>query len=496
MKNVKRILTLLVVLAMVFTCVIALAACQPEEEDPNKKPPVGGDGGDSDIPTVDGKVTLYLTAEFGETPAEYVSIFFAGGANGWYDGTKGDAMNVSALTRLGETDTYYIQIALDNTADKWNEYKVGLGYNDKSPLPSDKWGMQGYGYTSDEAPSGLDNNTFKWDGSAKTVDLGTHHFNKAVPAPERANFTLAVRFSEPLGENAEVYFMGAFTNPGWNATAGKATLNEDRTVATLALTQVVIASYEYKVVVCEDATQIDPEHKNDADGNLDVWNALYKTDYKSEDGKPVRAFVEVNVGGENLSVLFTRLNRNATVYLAGTTAADADDPVAIDLSTAVVSEHQNSGVGDGTYDRKIDINATAAKNTVQFQIKFASAVAENLHVYLVGDFNTWEAVEMQANEDRTVFTVSIEMLAKDTASLLAGANNSRPDGKCQYKVIVSANDFSWEDTTRIDIGCSGDSDGGSTVLVQQGAKNFGQSGFTADGVNKLFDDATITLPAA
>ena len=92
MKNVKRILTLLVVLAMVFGCLFAIAACKPDEEDPNKKPPVGGDT--TDIPTADGKVTLYLTAEFGETPAEYVSIFYCGGANGWIDGASkpGDVM--------------------------------------------------------------------------------------------------------------------------------------------------------------------------------------------------------------------------------------------------------------------------------------------------------------------------------------------------------------------------------------------------------------------
>lgn len=400
MKNVKRILTLLVVLAMVFGCLFAIAACKPDEEDPNKKPPVDGDT--TDIPTADGKVTLYLTAEFGETPADYVSIFYAGGANGWYDGTKGDAMNVSVMTRLGETSTYYIQIALDSSADKYNEYKVGLGYNDKSPLPADKWGMQAYGYTSDEAPSGLDNNKFEWDGSAKTVDLGTHHFNKAVPAPERANFKLAVRFSEPLGENAEVYFMGAFTNPGWNAAAGKATISEDRTMATLDLTQVVIASYEYKVVVCEDVTQIDPEHKTDADGNIDVWNALYKTDYKSEGGKPVKAFIEINAGGDNLSVLFTRLNRNATVYLAGTTAAAADEPVAIDLGEAVVSEHKNGGVADGTYDRKIDTIKTVE---VTFEVKFASKL-EGYKVYLAGGMTSWGdgALEL-TSEDGITWTV-------------------------------------------------------------------------------------------
>ena len=176
MKNVKRILTLLVVLAMVFGCLFAIAACKPDEEDPNKKPPVGGDT--TDIPTADGKVTLYLTAEFGETPAEYVSIFYCGGANGWIDGASkpGDVMGVSAMTRLGTTNTYYIQVALDTTASQYNEYKVGFGYNDKSPLPKDKWGMQNYGYCSDECPTDMTNVTFEWDGSgtqpAGTVTVG------------------------------------------------------------------------------------------------------------------------------------------------------------------------------------------------------------------------------------------------------------------------------------------------------------------------------------
>ncbi len=427
MKNVKRILTLLVVLAMVFGCLFAIAACKPDEDE-DKEP----SGGDSDVPTVDGKVTLYLTAEFGEEPAEYVSIFFCGGANGWLDGTKGgEVMTDSVMTRLGTTNTYYIQVALDSSASQYNEYKVGLGYNDKSPLPKDKWGMQGYGYTSDECPGGMDNLSFEYDGSAKTVNLGTHHFNKAVPAPERANFTVAVRFSKPLGENAEVYFMGAFTNPGWNATAGKATLNEDRTVATLALNQIVIASYEYKILVCEDVTQIDPEHKNDADGNFDAWNALYKTDYRNEDGKPVRAFVEVNAGGGNLSVLFTRLNKNATVYLAGTTAEkDVDDPVALDLSEVVVSEHKNDGKADGTYDRKIDTVKTVE---VTFELKFAAKL-EGYNVYLAGGMTGWQDGRLQlTSTDKITWTVKAtidkKLLGKDVEFKVILNKKELPVGK-------------------------------------------------------------------
>ena len=422
MKNVKRILTLLVVLAMVFVGAVALVACKPEDDN--------GGGGNGDIPTTDGKVTLYLTAEFGATPADYVSIFYAGGANGWYDGTAGDAMGQSAMTRLGETNTYYIQVALDASANQYNQYKVGLGYNDKSPLPSNKWGMQGYSYVSDEAPSGLDNNTFEWDGSAKTVNLGTHHFNKAVPAPERANFTLAVRFTEALGEHAEVYFMGAFTEPGWNTTAGKATLSADRKEATLALTDVVIASYEYKVVVCEDVTQIDPEHKNDADGNFTVWDSLYKTSYKSENDKPVRAFIEFNAGGKNMELTLTRLNKNAKVYIAGTTAANADDPVALDLDEVVVSEHKNDGKADGTYDRKIDTVKTVE---VTFELKFAAKL-EGYNVYLAGGMTGWQDGRLQlTSTDKITWTVKAtidkKLLGKDVEFKVILNKKELPVGK-------------------------------------------------------------------
>ena len=98
----------------------------------------------------------------------------------------------------------------------------------------------------------------------------------------------------------------------------------------------------------------------------------------------------------------------------------------------------------------------------------------------------WKA----ASADRKTFTLTIDILNKDLDTVLLAK-----DG-VQYKVVISANEFSWTDETRIDIGCAGDADGGSEVLVQQGAKNFGQKFTSAEGTLVLFDGKEVTLPAA
>ena len=437
MKNVKRILTLLVVLAMVFTCVIALAACQPEDptkdpsKDPSKDP--GTTPPSTDVPVADGKVTLYWTYK-GTLPS-YGSIWFTGGMTNGFKQRPSEG--VLEGQKIEGTDVYYVQTALDQSVNQWNEYALVIGYNASSGLPDGKLGVEWQDSLKSDYcrtfpyPS---NATFEWDGKATSINLGEHTWKEAnLPEPEEVeSVELKITFAKPLGENAQVRIMGVFND--WDTTDGAiATANNDRTVYSITLTDILCTGYDYKVLVCEDATHIKTAdfpatddaaaHKGfaDAEGNeVNVWDALYETSYMSKDvdgtAYPVRAFVEINSNGDDMTVNIDKMFEGSYIDLANTVSETIEGTQVkkgIDLSLAVTQEHKSDDVWDGkTFDRKLDQDASEPTVAVTFTITFTTAV-EGKFVYLAGDMEGWKGTLMTASADNKTFSVTIEIKEKD-----------------------------------------------------------------------------------
>lgn len=450
MKNLKRILTLLVVLAMVFTCAFALVACDPETPDQGGSGggQGGGGSGSSDIPTVDGKVTLYWTYK-GTLPS-YGSIWYTGGMiNGF---KQRPSEGVLEGQKIEGTDTYYVQLALDQSVNQWNEYALVWGYNASSGLPDSKQGVEwndalksdqcrAYAYPS--------NASFEWDGTAKTINLGEHTWEGVTLAqPEEAEeVELKVTFKEALGANAEVRICGGFNNWGNDGREADtiATANEDRTVYSITLENILCTSYEYKILVCEDTTQINTELK-DADGNaLGVWDALYKTSYKKQEESgndyPVKAYIEINQGGGNMSVSIDKMFDGSYIDLAGTfseTIEGTQEKTGLDLSEVVVSKHLVDGEWDNaTFDRKLDLVKTTE---ITVSIKFASALAEGIHVWVVGGFGAsgWSNFEF-TSQDRITWTATVTVDKANLGKAISFLITLTPDAEFDYENKIGAN---------------------------------------------------------
>ena len=428
MKNTKRIVAVLVALIMVVTCVFALAACKehkceskcPEcQKCTNKdckeeacKDKCPGHSSPAEVPVAEGKVTLYITAVFAEALPAYATVYYAGGATGW--ATQGNA-----LTHLEGTDIWYIQLALDSSVSQYNEYKVGLGYNATAGVGEEKQGMDAYAYTSTEAPSGLENNKFTWDGTAKKVDLGTHHFDKQIPAPEKIkNVELRVTFKEALGENADVIIGGAFN--GWDWT-NQATPVEGtgRKTWSIKLNEIIIADYQYLILVCPDTTMITEETKNDG-----VWGAMFDpekiadfvpqalAEEAEEEGEEEEAELKVHAYIKIYNVLNTSAGGNL-IY----SASRRDDNNHVDLfmhegeiepldlmGDMVPTEDMENGVSKGTYTLLLD---TSKPIDVNFTVAFTTALPTWQYVYLAGSMEGWHGTLMTASSDRKTFTATI-----------------------------------------------------------------------------------------
>lgn len=487
MKSVKRILTLLVVLAMVFVGAVALVACKPDDKN--------GDN-PGDIPTEDGKVTLYWTVENTTELTNITSYYLCGTPNGW---TEGDA--TYELKQVAGTKTFYT--FMDPTLATGAEYKVLIGYNSNSPVDASNqgpfWSNEGYGKTW--AAGGANSKVPDFAADAKTVDCGTIEFDGCLgePIPVK-NFDVRVSFPKgQLGENAVVFIMGHFSSWANKVSDTKIKAVRETSVTTLDTWKIHVDQMyakeeaEYLVVVFPEGlsgiTPVVDDDKSPNNGqplpsadiaNATVWNYF---NAKNSGG------IKICDNDDNAKTAITAVYENDYVDIANT-VSEGTHPKAVDLDWKVENTKENE---DKTVENLGNYNLdmySREKTSVTFQVKFSAPVAANLHVYLAGMMEGWTGTEMTASADRKTFTVTVEITNKDLDTNLLAT-----DG-IQYKVVVSANAFSWDDNTRIDIGCEGDSDGGSTVLVQQGAKNFGQKFTSAEGTLELFGGAEITLLAA
>lgn len=468
MKNTKKLFAMLVVLAMVVTSVFVLVACT-QHECTNKceicgkcldaecteaackdkcegheshtcqskceicgkctnatctedacKGKCEGHQGSANVPVEAGKVTLYFKSSV-EIPA-YGTIYLTGGYTGW-----ATSATILEMKNVSGSDIWYVMIdkaalAATMSNDQWNEYALTLGYNAASNLPVDEnkvginWSLKSDECAAYPYPS---NASFEWDGSADTIDLGTHTWSTALDEPmELKETTLRVTFTEVLGENASVLFMGGFN--GWAADAAVATQSEDGYSWTLKFTNILCTSYEYKILVCKDTSLIDP-----ASGS-DVWSQTLV-----ETSEP--AYIEINSQGGNIMLSLVEGDEYAYVDLAGTSPEEDFmgthyDRVGIDLNTA-----------DGS---KIDIFASTAATAV-FTITFTSAIPEGVNVYLAGGMEGWTGTLM-STEDGLTYTLELQVAP----------------GEYEFKVVVIEGGFSWEGGVEI---CDGGSNAKVTV---------------------------------
>ena len=478
MKNMKKIVAVLVVMVMVLASVFALAACDKHEcqskcpecqkctnkdckEEACKDKCEGHGGSNAEVPVTAGKVTLYLTAVFAEALPTYATIYYAGGATGW-------ATTGNALTHLEGTDIWYIQLALDSTVGQYNEYKVGLGYNATAGVGEDKQGMDAYAYVSAEAPSGLDNNKFEWDGTSQKVDLGTHHFNTQIPAPEKIkNVQLCVTFTESLGEHADVVIGGAFNGWNWD-THATPVAGTDRKTWSITLSEIIIADYQYLILVCPDTTMISEETKEDG-----VWGAMFDSekiagmipDYQAEDEgaeggeedalPQVHAYIKIyNVlntsAGGNLIYSASRRDNGNRVDLF----MDKGEVEPLDLLGDMVpvedtnwDAEKEENVPAGTYTLMLD---TSKPVDITFTVEFETALAAGYHVWLAGQMTDWQdnAAEFTST-DRIHWSVTIPMSATELGK------------EKQFKVtITSSETFAWANEQVGD----GETEGGNAVV--------------------------------
>ena len=432
MKNTKKLVAVLVALVMVVSCVFALVACDKHvceskcetcgkctnkdcQEDACKDKCEGHQAPAPEVPVTAGKVTLYLEAVFAEALPSYATIYYAGGATGW-------AKQGNALTNLEGTNIWYIQLALDSTVGQYNEYKVGLGYNATAGVGEDKQGMDAYAYVSTEAPSGLDNNKFEWDGTAQKVSLGTHHFDKQIPPAEKIkDVELRVTFKEALGPNADVIIGGAFNGWDWDTHA---TPDATRKVWSITLDEIIIADYQYLILVCPDTTWISEETKEE-----DAWGAMFDeakiANYVSAffpDGAPdgykgTHAYFKIynvlnkDVGG-NLIYSAGRLdNENVVDLFMDKGVAEPLDilgfgnehgPVAVEDTKW--DEEQQKNVPAGTYTLLLD---TSKPIEAAFTVTFTTALPTWQFVYLAGGMEGWHGTLMTASADRKTFTATV-----------------------------------------------------------------------------------------
>ncbi len=380
----KKILAILLSVVLVLGAVAVLAACKPDGPTPGE------------VPTEEGKVTFYCTIEGYEVP-EYASPFLQGpytSGGKWQPGEE--------MKNVEGTNIWYAIIDItpeellanynDETKDegKWSNYMVDLGYNAKSGLPEDKQGERGSYLKSDEtaAPGGTDNPSYEYTGG-NTVNLGTQHFTlNPIAPPVRISTDATVQFTEALGANAEVQIRGGFNNWGNDGVEAKATPGADRKTWSLHLDGLIVSSYEFKVLVCTDTTQIkQDEHKDDA------WNATL------EDGK-TKAYIEVNYGGGNINYAFKNRDNGSPAYILG-------DAV-LDLSTAVEKPNDDNTV----INRQIDLQDSIE---ITFSVSFKEALPDGYTVWIGGngpfggsDWNK-ELFPQMTSTDRKTWTVTLNV---------------------------------------------------------------------------------------
>lgn len=436
----KKLKVLAMMLAMVLClCVAAFVGCDNEEKKPDPGPTPGGQT--TDVPVADGKVTFYFTmAESSVAVPEYGAVFYAGGLTGW--GTT----DAPAFTKLEGKNVYYVQLEVDNTKTQWDEYSLTLGYSKASGLPADKQGID-WAKKSEEcnAIPYPDNLKFEWTEGTKTVNLGTHTFTSELSAPETVSkVELRVTFSEPLKAIYEVYFMGGFN--GWDSAKAKATANDDRTVYSLELTDVLCTDYEYKILVMDTGEGV--VTKGEDGGDLGVWDQYYAdpTAVGAPEGSKVMARIEVSAGGSNLATKIIKRDQNSYIDLADTVSvAVPSDNIAVkglNINNAVAVEGKNDdGTGNGVYTKILSLAGTKT-----LKVEFATALPEGVIVFCPGSLIAWsgDGTQMTISSDRKSATLVAEILPKDYEfKLVFFVNEAAYDGNVWAGTEYNNNGGNW-----------------------------------------------------
>ena len=422
----KRLLAILLALVLCFSAfaLIACNNCEHDfvngectkcgEKDPNYKP-----GGDADVPVADGKVTIYFTmADDSVALPEYASVFYAGGLTGWAEHGE----EVPEFKNVEGTKLYYIQIAYDATKEQATEYSLTLGYNSKSGLPADKCGID-WNKKSDLCATfeyGT-NATFTYTEGATKIDLGTHKFSTAIGAPETADeVELRVTFSEALPETAEVYFMGGFA--GWDAAKGKATANEDRTVYTLKLEDILCTDYDYKILVVKDKSlAVTTEGEGDDAKELGIWDwNIAEPEFPEgvgDEESVMRAYIEIGAeDGGNIKMSIMKSDDGSYIDMAGTiseTNADREEvKTGLNLAQVELVEGKEGETPNNIFTYKYQ--AKLPQKTLV--VNFATALPETAEMYIFGTVNDWNAsfeagkAKMTIAEDRKSASITLSVL--------------------------------------------------------------------------------------
>lgn len=377
----------------------------------------------ADVPVAEGKVTIYFEmAEDSVTLPSHTSVFFAGSQTNW-------ATSVAApeFKKVEGKNLYYIQIEYDEAVEKGTEYALVLGFNKSSGLPDDKCGLMwdNDDYKSDtckEFAYGT-NATFEYKAGAKTISLGTHKFSTARPDPVRIDTELRITFSKALGANAEVYFMGGFND--WTVSKAKATANADRTVYSLALTDVLCSNYEYKILVVRDKTAATTtKTENETTTELGIWDwnettPTFPAGVTHNETSVIRAYVEIGAAdGADLALAIVESDNDSYVDLLETISednADRDEHKTglnlnqIDLVEGKDKQQNPNNVFTWKYQQQLP-----EKTLV---VEFDAAIPATTDLYIMGEFNGWGKTvagsKMTVAADRKSASYAVEIAPGD-----------------------------------------------------------------------------------
>ena len=446
MKNTKKLVAIFVALVMVVACVFALVACDSHKceskcpdcgkclnkdcEEKACKDKCEGHGPSEEIPTEEGKVTLYWKVVNTVELTDITSYFLCGTPNSWTEGNTD-----YEFKRIGSSDVYYVY--MDPTTATGAEYKVLIGYNSKSPVSeADQgpfWANESYGKTWS---AGGGNSTVP-EFTGNTVDCGTIEFDGCLgdPVPV-SNFDVKVSFVKgQLNANSLVYILGGFT--GWdhnmpNDTKIKAVKDTDTDNSSeLDVYKIhVDAMYAnekapYVVVVfvngIDSITPVDGEGNTVEAEKATVWNYL-----ETPNSGAIKICASNN---QNATIAVTNMYEGNYMDIANTISTGSKAR-GLDLTKKVENKKDDQGLG--YYN--LDIITVLPPVQVTFKVEFTEALASDLIVYLAGENMeglAWgdTTLKFTADAERKVFTLEV------TAPLGVTIN---------CKVVVCGTSWSWD----------------------------------------------------
>ena len=453
----KKLLVILLALVLCFALVAAVA-CKPDEDDP--KP---GPGPSGDIPTEEGKVTLYWKVINSTELTDITSYFLCGTPNGWSEGNTD-----YELKQLDDTDTYYVFMDADTATGA--EYKVVIGYNSNSPLDKAQmgpfWANEGYG-SKTWAPGGENSKVPEFTGN--TVDCGTIEFDGCLGDPiPVTNFDVKVSFIKGQLDTAkaEVYIMGHFSS--WankpNDAKIKAVLDTSKdNDKNLDVYKIHVAEMfakeeaEYLVLVFPNGIG-DP-----IEGDVDIWAYFNR---EGSEAIKICDFSKVKDDGShgNAVVAVDAMYKDDYMEIGNTLS---EEGVGIDLTKKVETVLKDKEGKETGSIYELDVTAHLSKIEVTLKVTFSSAIAEGLNVYIAG-----EGMEGLAWGDSTLKLTATDASRKTftvKVSVLAGT-------KINFKIVICGETWSWDVQY-------GDGEGNASVTIDEA------------GELALFED-TLTYPKA